>query len=50
MTALSGGWHELATNEAIAGTQYSFELNEQYARVRILLRATSRGTCMVRAK
>jgi maltooligosyltrehalose trehalohydrolase len=26
MTALSDGWHELATKEAIAGTQYSFEL------------------------
>ena len=26
MTALSDGWHELATKEAMAGTQYSFEL------------------------
>jgi len=26
MTALSEGWHELVTDEATAGTQYSFEL------------------------
>jgi malto-oligosyltrehalose trehalohydrolase len=26
MTALPDGWHELATNAAMAGTQYSFEL------------------------
>ena len=26
MTALAEGWHELVTNEAVAGTRYSFEL------------------------
>ena len=26
MTTLAEGWHELVTNEAVAGTRYSFEL------------------------